>query len=693
MPFQKTLARLHKSTLIARKYLMQTFLKFKATEHTFMVIAALVIGLLAGLGAVGIHYALKLFRTLFWGTAELDIAHYYAISWWVKILIPTGAALVVGFIIQYVAREAKGHGVPEVMEAVALRGGIIRPRVVVAKLLASSIFISGGGSVGREGPIIQIGSSIGSMVGQFLQVNTQRMRTFVGCGAAAGIAAAFNAPIAGALFSLEIILGDFGVPQFSPIVIAAVTATVVSHIFLGDERAFTVPSYELISPFEFIPYVILGFISGFVALMFIKTLYRSEVLFDNMKAPEYVKTTIGGLIIGAMGCLIPHIYGVGYDTMMNALNGSLEWQWLLLLIFMKIFATSISLGSGGSGGIFAPSLFLGAMTGGFFGEFIHQFLPNITASSGAYALVGMGAVVAAATNAPISAILIIFEMTNDYSIILPLMVTSIIATIFRSKMLKESIYTIKLVNRGVQLFKGRDTNVLRSIQVKEIMDKNVELIPQNLPFKALMKKVMESPHQHFFVVDKEKNLIGAISFRQIRQVLQDQENLANVVVAHDLVENSIPTISENETLDNAMKIFGMHHVDIMPVHADGESQKKIIGQIALKDVIEKYNTEISKYDVTSELAHSVQFLDEAKTLDFVEGYSLAEITCPHHFAGKSLKDLNLRAEYDIHVILIKRKGPRNKIISIVPTPGEKLQKDDIIIVVGPDKSVERVKNL
>jgi CIC family chloride channel protein len=657
-----------------------------------MVVVAALIGLIGGLGAVGIQFMIKMFKYLFWGSWDLTIEYFDQMSVLHKIIAPAAGGLIVGLIIYFVAKEAKGHGVPEVMAAIALKNGIIRARVVFAKLFASSIYIGSGGSVGREGPVIQIGSAVGSAFGQFLRVNSQRMKTFVACGAAAGIAAAFNAPIAGALFSVEVILCDFGVPQFSPIVISSVVATVVSRSFLGDFPAFVVPEYHLVNPYELVPYAGLGLFAGIVALLFINTLHKSEEFFEKIPIPVYIKTAVGGLLVGTLGVFIPHIYGVGYDTMDMALRGELLWQWLLLLIFMKIIATSISLGSGGSGGVFAPSLFLGAMTGGFFGEFVHQFFPNTTATSGAYALVGMGAVVAAATHAPITAILIIFEMTNDYKIILPLMISCIISTLLSTKLQKESIYTIKLIRRGIDIFKGRDVNVLRTIKVKEIMEEEIETIPMAMPFQKLMKRMLESPRPQLIVVDNDGQFAGVITLSQIRQSLHDEAFLADLVLAHDILNADIPTIAESESLDSAIKLFGNEEVDILPVVADSDSRKPI-GQISRRAVLDAYNKEISKLDVTSELVGSLKLLEKGKTLDFVEGYNLAEIQCPKEFTGKSLKSLHLRNDYNIQVILIKRLGVRGKEISLVPEPGDTLRTNDKLIVVGPEKAVERVKLL
>jgi CIC family chloride channel protein len=271
----------------------------------------------------------------------------------------------------FFAREAKGHGVPEVMEAVALRGGFIRKRVAVVKALASAMCIASGGSVGREGPIVQIGSAIGSVFGQVLRVSADRMRTLVGCGAAAGIAATFNAPIAGVMFAMEIILGEFGVATFSPIVVSSVMATVISRAHLGNFPAFVVPEYSLVSLYEIPLYILLGILAGFVGAGFTTCLYKAEDLFRAVPVPDYAKAAMGGLVIGAVGIFIPHVFGVGYDAIELAIRGNMAFVLLLSLIFLKIFATSVTIGSGGSGGVFAPSLFIGAMTGGAFGCIAH----------------------------------------------------------------------------------------------------------------------------------------------------------------------------------------------------------------------------------------------------------------------------------------------------------------------------------
>jgi CIC family chloride channel protein len=478
------------------------------------------------------------------------------------------------------------------MESVALKGGVIRKRVVVVKSLASAISISTGGSVGREGPIVQIGSAIGSVLGQFMKVSADRMRTLVGCGAAAGIAATFNAPIAGTMFALEVILGDFGLATFSPIVISSVVATAISRAFLGDIPAFIVPAYELVSAWELPMYLILGIFCAVVGVMFTKTLYRIEDLFDGIKFPEYLKGIIGGLILGAASLVFPQILGVGYGAIDMALMQKMAWWLLLVLVLVKILATSITIGSGGSGGIFAPSLFLGAMAGGFFGAVVHQIFPAITASPGAYSIVGMGAVVSATTHGPLSAILILFEMTGDYKIILPLMLSCIIAAITSGQLLRDSIYTLKLARRGIDIKEGKEVNVLKSMFVKEVMNPNVETIAEALPLSQIADVISKSKFNSFPVLNSQKQLIGILSFNDYSEAIFD-ENLKDLVVARDLASTDLVTVSMEDNLWTALEKISAKDFAVLPVVSPQETNR-LEGVISRRDIIGAYNKAVLK---------------------------------------------------------------------------------------------------
>lgn len=569
--------------------------RLRTNEHTTMTLLAILVGLLGGYGAVGFRYLIEFFQELSFGAGEDLLDLVLATPWYLRLAVPTVGGLVVGPIVYFLANEAKGHGVPEVMESVALRSGMIRKRVVLIKSLVSAVCIGTGGSVGREGPIVQIGSAIGSTLGQVLRVSADRIRTLVGCGAAAGIAATFNAPIAGSMFALEIVLGDFGLATFSPIVISAVVATAVSRHFLGNAPAFIVPEYKLISAWELPMYMILGLACAFVAVGFTRILYRAEDGFEALQFPPYLKAGLGGFLLGIIAIPFPHVLGVGYGSIDLALLENLSWQLMMGLVAFKLVATSITLGSGGSGGIFAPSLFIGAMAGGVFGTACHALFPGITASPGAYSLVGMGAVVSGTTHAPMSAILILFELTGDYKIILPLMIACIMSSLGARQLLEESIYTLKLARRGINIYEGKEVNVLKSIRVGDVMNPGVEAVPENLPLGRLTERLTRSKYNTFPVVNEQGSLTGILSLLDYRELAFDQ-NLSDLVVAKELATPEVVTVTPDDNLYDALGKITVEDFSLLPVVASDDSAL-LVGVLTRRDIIGAYQKAILKKSV------------------------------------------------------------------------------------------------
>ncbi|MEJ2239795.1 MAG: chloride channel protein, partial [Gemmatimonadales bacterium] len=507
------------------------------------------------------------------------------------------------------------------------------PRVVVAKMFASGVCIASGGSVGREGPIVQIGSALGSTLGQWLGIDQQRLRTLVGCGAAAGIAGTFNAPVAGALFAVEIILGDFGVAQFSPIVISSVAATVVSQHFLGDFPAFEIPSYSLLHAYELFAYAALGILAALAALAFIRALYGTEDLFDRIKLHPIIKGGIGGAIVGTIGIWVPHIFGVGYEAINDALNGTMLWYFMAALVVAKIVAVSVTIGSGGSGGIFAPSLFIGAMLGGAVGTVVHSLWPASTAGPGAYALVGMGAVVAAGTHAPITAILIIFELTNEYKIILPLMISCIIATLLATRMQRSSIYTLKLLRRGIDIHKGRAVNVLAGVPVRDVVQTDALSVSPDAHIGSVVAKLIDHPGTTVFVTSENDVLEGVIRADQIRPIMTDAPSLDALLIAQDvMVQGEYPKISPGDSLADVMRHLGMYRGEI-PVLEAG----RLVGVIWPKDVIERYNTEIFKRDMAHNMVAAVSSDSNSEFVPAAKDAIVAEVQVPPGFVGKTIR--------------------------------------------------------
>ncbi|MCJ7500797.1 chloride channel protein [bacterium] len=556
-------------------------------QHVYLSIVAIIIGILGGYGALLFRYAIKATQYIFYQNTGDFLTFANTLPFYLKIALPALGGLIVGPLVYFGAREAKGHGVPVVMEAVALRDGHIRPRVALVTILASGITIGSGGSVGREGPIVQIGSSIGSTIGQLLKAPPLRQRTLVGCGAAAGLAATFNAPIAGALFAAEVILGEFGLATFSPVVLSSVTATTISRHYFGDFPAFIIPTYKLVSLWEFLFYPVLGVIVGLVSLLFILTVNKSEDLFDALKMPEYLKPALGGLMLGCMLIVWPNVFGVGYGSINLSLTNQLPFIILLTLVFVKILATSITVGSGGSGGIFAPSLFIGAMTGGFFGWTVHEFFPLITADSGAYAMVAMGALVAGTTHAPITAMIIIFELTSTYEIILPLMITCMLSTLITTSLKRDSIYTSKLARKGIEITQGWEQSVLRSLKVRDVARDHVVTVPEDMYLVDIVEMLKTENVSYLHMVGKDGRLSGIISFTDIRSALQEK-GLEYLVIARDVATTNVITITPSDNIQDALYKMGRNGISHLPV-VEEDDREKVIGTLNKKDVMDVYN--------------------------------------------------------------------------------------------------------
>lgn len=419
---------------------------------------SVLIGAAAGLGAIAFRWLVESFTLLFSGHADYSIAGGEAHPWlpalgpWFLLLAPVLAGLIYGPLVHRFAPQARGHGVPEVMYAVAAREGQIPGKVSVVKALASALCIGSGGSVGREGPIVQIGSALGSAFGRAMRLSPSRLRVLVACGAAGGIAATFNAPLAGPFFAMELILRDFAAESFGAVVLSSVTASVVGRAVMGDEAFLNLPTFTLHHPVEYLLFVGLGVFVGAIGVLFGHVLHAVETLCDRVwHGPEWLRPAVGGLAVGTVLLLLPQLYGVGYPVLQNALRGDYLLGFLLILLAGKLLATSITIGVGGSGGVFAPSLFVGAMGGTAFGIAVHTWLPHLTATPGVYGLIGMGAAFAGAAHAPITAVIVLFELTGQYTVILPLMTAIVVATLVGRTLSTDTIYTRKLKRRGIDI--------------------------------------------------------------------------------------------------------------------------------------------------------------------------------------------------------------------------------------------------
>ncbi len=601
-------------------------------ETVVLVSTAVLVGLGTGLGAVVFIWLLRLLQQFFALTGEglRAVAGPAGL-----VLVPMLGALIAGPLITFFAREAKGHGVPEVMQAIALRGGRIRPVVVAVKAVASAACISSGGSAGREGPIVQIGSALGSTVGQLFRLSDDRIRNLVACGAASGIAAVFNAPIAGVIFALEVILGEFTTRYFGTVVIAAVTSSIVSRAFLGDQPAFHVPAYTLVSPWEIFLYTVLGVLTALGAILFVRILYWFEDRFDEWRFPDYLKPAVGGLLTGAVGLWFPQVLGAGLEFIGESIaSGGTEFWLVLTLVGLKVLATSFTLGSGNSGGVFAPALFTGAMIGEAFGEVAHRLLPGLTAVPGAYALVGMAALFAAAAHAPITAVLIVFEMSGDYRLILPLMFATVVSTLLSEHLHPESIYTLKLTRRGIHLERGHDIDVMQGITVGEAMTSDPETVSVNTTLRELSDRFATSHYHGYPVLDEEGRLCGVVTLQDLERITRNGKRPPEARVGQIYTRNPLVAYPD-EPLWAALKRIGTRDIGRLPV-VSREDPTRLVGLVRGNDIIRAYNKAIAR---RMELQHRAERLrlDKVTGTEFVE----TDIHPASPLAGQQIKELDL----------------------------------------------------
>ncbi len=651
-------------------------------DSSVMLLTSLIVGIFAGIGAVIFRKLIEWLQNLAYKDMASLLTDWQPIH---LIVIPALGGAIVGPIVYYFAREAKGHGVPEVMESLELRGGVIRPRVVFVKSLASSVCIASGGSVGREGPIAQIGSAIGSSIGQILKLNEERIRTLVACGAAGGISATFNAPIAGAIFALEVLLRRFGSVYFGAVVISAVTADVIAHYFEGDKRTFLTPEYTLQSPWELLLYTLMGIISAIAAVGFSRLLYFSEDIWNSIKIPEPIKPLFGGILLGILGVFsyqiegFPRIFGVGYQTIENTLFSELTLQLTLGLLFLKLLATTITLGSGGSGGIFAPSLFMGAMLGASFGHISHNIFPEVVAPSGAYALVGMAAFVGGTTHAPITAILILFEMTGDYQIILPLMLSTVLSTIVSRNLNPYSIYTLKLKRRGVKLSaETQSIDLMQGVTAEIAMNRETDAVDIKLPLIELMG-VFSSTHFNALPVTQNNNeLIGLITIKELDK-FKSERTLESKTIK-DILNNKKPaSIFPHQPVWMALQYLEDQGEGCVPVVS--ESKKNVLlGVLRRIDIIRAYNKAVAD---RAQYQHHQEILNIRK-LD-TTGLSEIIIRNSSPNVGKRIKELNIGKESLI--VSIRRSG-RLRIVK-----GETiLQAGDKVTIFSEKPEFESLEN-
>ena len=559
------------------------------------LLVAVFVGLVTGLVAIIFHDAIKIISSyFFYGATALGLStfnNYLRI--FLLPLIPALGGLIVGLYNAFVVKAKPEHGLPSVIKAVAQKNGKIPVHNWIHKTITSVVSIGTGGGGGREAPIAQVGASIGSTVAQWLNFSPGRTRTLLGCGAAAGLAAVFNAPIGGVMFAVEVILGDFSVRTFSPIVVAAVVGTVLSRSYLGNYPTFQVPKYSLVSNTELVFYFILGVLAGLSAVLFIRTFYAIEERIlkaeKQFNIPLWSMPAIGGLLCGLISMWVPELYGFSYEVINKALTGQESWKNMIAVYLLKPVVAALTVGSGGSGGMFAPSMKMGAMLGGMFGKVAHDLFPNLTATSGAYALVGMGAVTAGIMRAPLTVILILFEVTGQYEIVLPIMFAAVTSALVARLAYPYTMETYVLEKENVRVGFGIALTIAGNISVLNIMQRKFARFSNTTEVETIIDAFHNTRDSHFFITTPDGVFIGIIGLDEMSLVLKD--GVFPTMIADDLVKKNVTLLYDTSKLDEALKIFEISEYSTLPVveHNTG----KLLGILKQDEAFSYYRKQMN----------------------------------------------------------------------------------------------------
>ncbi len=553
--------------------------KLQQREDQVFLVLALVIGALTGLTVVA-------FILL---TERMGMRLYPAGSApWRRLLFPIVGSLGIGYLLFRYFPDARGSGVPQTKAALYAREGRILLRTVLGKFFCTSATLASGIPLGREGPSVQVGAGIASVLGRHLGLRPEKVKALLPVGAAAAIAAAFNTPLAAVLFALEEIVGDLHAPVLGSVVLASATSWGVLRLLLGNSPLFKVPQYQLVHPAEFAVYAVLGVVGGLVSVAFTKLLLRMRERFLRFpKKTLWFQPLAGGFLVGVLGWFVPQVLGVGYGYVGNALNGNMALRLMALLVVLKLIAVTISYASGNAGGIFGPALFIGAMLGGSLGTLAHRLFPTYTATPGAYALVGMGAAFAGIVRAPMTSVVMIFEMTQDYAVIVPLMISNLVSFFISARLQKQPIYEALAIQDGIHLPSSASHQRRVQRHVIQAMRTATALLPAEITVREALERVRSSEFQTWVVADR-RGVVGVISLSRLERELAEgaAKQLGELVGAR-----TFPHIHTDQGLDLALERMGANQIEILPVVSRADVHK-LEGIVTLRDVLDSYGVNL-----------------------------------------------------------------------------------------------------
>lgn len=649
------------------------------------------VGLIGGLAGTVFQVAgLAVQRQLIGPGSLLDAAD--ALPWYKTLLIPFGGAIVAALLAYGLTRRRASQGMADVMEAVTLRDASkLRVSATVSRALSSFALIVTGGSIGREGPIAYMAASFGSRFARLVRVPPQRLGIFAACGIAAGMAASYFAPLGAALFALEVVLGNFAVDLFAPVVVASIVSSLVvqglaDNLLSGYMRGaplYELPQFQVSHPAEILIYLVLGCVAACGAWFFIRSMAETERVFKRLPIPPQLRLPLGGLLIGVIGLGFPHVWGNGYHAVNYVFAARSGLGFVFLLVIMKILATSITIGSGGSGGIFTPMLFVGVVGGLFVGEAAAALFPWMEIVPGPYGVVGMAAAIAATTQAPITAIFLLFELTQETKIVLPLMVAAMSATLTARALGLESIYVARLRKKGVAIPGGIEETTLTTTRVTDIMRPEAVWTRDTATFDMIVGMVQKTRKDYIYVTNEENRLVGVIRLHDIKNFLQ-QADLGAAVIAADLA-GPVPQVAPERTLAEAMPNFDDPEMHELPVVDPATHQ--LMGVVDRRDVMSALSVE-----VLQNRNLRAKFVEHEGAQHYVEippGHALSRIPVPAEMTGKALANTDFRKRTGLTILTVIHVEAGRE-TRVVPEPRTVLRKGDALIVMGPKGTIEEM---
>ncbi|MEE8532342.1 MAG: chloride channel protein [Alphaproteobacteria bacterium] len=557
-------------------------------EQVVLSLLAAVIGAAAAYGAIAFRALIGLVQLGVYGSASERLYGFAeGLAWWHVLLAPTVGGLVIGVFVHFVMPGRRNHGVADVIEAGALGDSRVGLRAGLGAVAAAATSIGFGASVGREGPVVHLGATLASWLARRLGFGRSTALTLLGCGVAAAVAASFNAPIAGVFFALEVVVGHYALAAFAPVVIASVTGSIIVRIHLGDFPAFIVPDYGIVSFLEIPAFLLLGLISAAVAGVFMWSTMFAEDCIGRTPLPPWSRPAFGGLAVGAIAVFFPQVLGVGYEATDLALKQAFPLWLLIALGVAKTAATAVSLGSGFAGGVFSPSLFIGAMVGGAFGIVAGGAFPELATSPGAYTIIGMAAVASAVLGAPISTILIVFELTGDYGITIAVMIASAVSSVVTQQVPGRSFFHWQLERRGIDIKRDRAASILKTITVREVMNETVQRIPRDISLDDIRELLRLDPHGVFFIVDGDGRLRASLTFDDLG-VVAFEAGVGTLINAEDIARSDRTPALAGDSLERALALMSDNDVEFLPVIDDAEN-RRVIGLVRHKDIIVAHN--------------------------------------------------------------------------------------------------------